>query len=585
MGIFAAAALAGFLLFGWIKATPQARDFFLKPRVQGVLGVLALGVVAVSVVVQTFQWPEYWVALIVQRLTGTEAAQFILGAVFGCILRYWGPHFWTMRMRPGTRYNWVAISLAGLLLLAAAVPYIGSLMRDWGVTSLKTPFAEVQFEDKEKAEPLLFEREFLIDTSKKGMAAFLDLEKKPQKKGMAAFLDLEKELQSKMLTNLEIIETLMFSRYHIETDLTYLKFFPEDQSAKHEKIYQDSKKFADNILFPLCRCVLLAHNNYLDTESIRRALIPVAQKLYLLIREGESFQRSKSRDSMRNVNLLRNKFLEQVGVSLQDLNGAFVNDRCKLSDDESLIDLVNPQVLARAPHIYLALAYLDAFNHNMDRTIILLESASERFSNHAPVVSFNINHSLALFLHEDGKHDRKNIFLYLDKALKITRKTISRMNQLKDTAPDFNKRSKDYVLQQFEFFEIYAKNFIAYVSAKEGVRKLEALLYAKDNYGLRNKLPRNYWPTVIDTYGYVKMAFEARKIFPNLDEIAEARALFKEAISHAEGLPDSDDKPLVIKVLRTHLKDATTLLTLLLQSSRGEPLSFLTTRDAPTEIN
>ena len=173
MGIFAVATLAGFLLFGWIKARPPMRDFFLKPRAQGVLGVLVLGVALVALMfpfvvqiiksmfpfvdqifewmfsgdeIEPIQWPEYWVSLIVRRLTGTEAARLILGAAFGCILRYWGPHFWEIRLRSETRYNWVAISLVGLLLLTAAVPHISSLLRDWGVTGLKTPFVEFQFE-------------------------------------------------------------------------------------------------------------------------------------------------------------------------------------------------------------------------------------------------------------------------------------------------------------------------------------------------------------------------------------------------------------------------------------------------------
>ena len=71
---------------------------------------------------------------------------------------------------------------------------------------------------------------------------------------------------------------------------------------------------------------------------------------------------------------------------------------------------------------------------------------------------------------------------------------------------------------------MYAKNFLAYVSAREGVRKFEALQYAKHNYDHRNKLFKTFWPTIIDTYGYVKMAFEARKSSPNFDEIEESKS-------------------------------------------------------------
>ena len=167
MGIFAAAALAGFLLFGWIKAIHKSGDDFPKLRLQCVLGVsgmLGLFVLALFVIILTTQWPSYDVFRVVQDLTGHETAQFILGAVFGCLLRYWGPYFWEMRMRPGTRYNWVAISLAGLLLFAAASPYIERQFG--GMTGLKTPFAEFQFAITTRSEKLNFKEQRQIYNSK-----------------------------------------------------------------------------------------------------------------------------------------------------------------------------------------------------------------------------------------------------------------------------------------------------------------------------------------------------------------------------------------------------------------------------------
>ena len=40
MGIFFVAALAGFLLLGWSKASQEKSSLSLKPWVQGVLGLL-----------------------------------------------------------------------------------------------------------------------------------------------------------------------------------------------------------------------------------------------------------------------------------------------------------------------------------------------------------------------------------------------------------------------------------------------------------------------------------------------------------------------------------------------------------------
>ena len=154
--------------------------------------------------IEPIQWPEYWVTLIVQRLTGTEAAQFILGAAFGCILRHWGPHFWEMRLRSETRYNWVAISLAGLLLLTAAIPYIERQLG--GLIGLKTPFAEFQFAGKGKG-----------------------------------ILPLEKDFQVKLLTNLETLQLMTFSNYNIGIDLKYIELFPKDPMAEHKEIYKPKR--------------------------------------------------------------------------------------------------------------------------------------------------------------------------------------------------------------------------------------------------------------------------------------------------------------------------------------------------------
>ena len=193
----------------------------------------------------------------------------------------------------------------------------------------------------------------------------------------------------------------------------------------------------------------------------------------------------------------------------------------------------------------------------MNRTINLLEeSASQRLRNHAPVVSFNINLALALFLDQQDKHDLKRIFLYLDKALEIAQQAWAKIKGRNPTSNGY------HLLEQYEMF---AKNALAYVSAREGVRKFEALQYAKENYERRSNLLPKDRPRIIDTYGYVKMAFEARKSSPNFDKIADARALFKEAISHQAALyeenPSNLDKHAsVMKVLRRHLEQANKLL-------------------------
>ena len=317
MVIFAVAALAGFLLFGWIKARPPIRDFFLKPRAQGVLGVLVLGVALVALMfpfvvqiiklmfpfvdqifewmfsdypIEPIQWPEYWVTLIVQRLTGTEATQFILGVVFGCILRYWGPHFWEMRLRSETRYNWVAISLVGLLLLAAAAPYLERQLG--GMTALKTPVAEFQFAGRTiaRVNTYIFEKQLANNLEERSEAPYF-------------------------------AET----KFYIQPDLDYLPPFSNDgntdESNKHRITYKKSLKFGENFLDPLNMCARQAYNDYLDIESIRHTLSPVAQKLRLLIQAGLS-QNSASPEKLSVENLLT-----KIEESVNRLKEALVQNK------------------------------------------------------------------------------------------------------------------------------------------------------------------------------------------------------------------------------------------------------------------
>lgn len=423
MGIFAVAALAGFLLFGWIKASQTLGDDSQKLRLQralGVLGLLALFVLALFVVVLTTQWPTYKVFLIAKDLTGRETAQFILGSVFGCLLRYWGPHFWEMRMRPGTRYNWVAISLVGLLLVAAAVPYIDRQLG--GMTALKTPVAEFQFAVTTRAENLTFK-------------------------------DQRQVYHLKLLPDLRGITT------RLQDDISYLDLSEEEAKIiadpsgrkkmlkklnERRELYDKTRDFIDKTLIPLNDCGLAAQKNNLDIESLRHALHPIAQKLYLLLEQGQSLLElqsqvstpAKNPDDLKKAKtsweLLRTKFLKQVKTSWELLSEAIAKeeDKCKLSDNKYLKGLVDPAVLAKAPHIYLWLALLNGFNENLEGGISILKDASERFGSedYSPGVLFNINFFLTRYLYDTG-HDPKSIFLYADKALKIAQDTVRRIDK------------------------------------------------------------------------------------------------------------------------------------------------------------
>ena len=543
MSIFAIAALAGFLLFGGIKASHEKDNLSLKPWVQGLLGSLVLFVLLLGLIVLMFPsvgrflpedwWSEYLAVRIIQDLTGTETAQIILGAAFGCLLRYWGPHFWDIRVRPGTRYNWVAISLVGLILLAAASPYLGSLLRNSGMTGLKTPIAELQFEGMPRAENL----------------------------------SLLKETRDHN-ASLRIVPNFAL-RYKIISDCQYLNFFPPNKEVNElAKICEKSSSFIEAILVPLNKCAWQAYKNYMDTEGLRHALSPVAQEFRRLIKQGRSQNSTPATDPLRDELMksfdLLAKTSEKEKCALKLQSAGWLN----LYDD--------PTFLANAPHIYLALALLDGFNDNREGGIFILKQAlnpalkpaSEWFGQEevrSPGILFNIHFTLARYLY-DAEHDPENIFLHLDKALKIAqdaRDSIGKWKRLTTKNDPLEKLLR--AEKRFKKLERWAKNFLAYFSAQEGARKFEALLYAKENYENIEKLDEWTKPQSIDTYGYAKMAFAARKVPPDFDEIKEAKALFKEALSHTKSLSERtryerESKRMTKKIFRFHLQEADRLL-------------------------
>ena len=610
MVIFAVAVLAGFLLFGWIESTERPREFFNNPRTRCKLGLLALAVALVALMfpvveeiiksmfagvnqiiewmspggeIEAIQWPEYWVAIIAQRLTGNEAARLILGAVFGCLLRYWGPHFWEMRLRPWTRYNWVAISLVGLLLLAAATPYLERQLG--GMTGLKTPFAEFQFEGIARVERTLFEETRETTSSSKVIPNFTG--------------------------NYAIDHDTDFLTSFMNKKFMNLKRIKPKRISEQIEVYNKSLMVANEILGPLNQCASQAYKNYLDTESVRHALGPVAQSLRLLIQSGPSQNsaseknppdplRKKVKQSLtlleealvteekdplrkevkQSLALLReaivrdkDTLLKEVEKSLDLLKGAIGKEEEKkkctlnLQSNQQLSDDLG--VLSKAPHIYLGLALLDAFNDNREGGISILKQASERFGpdGDSPGIRFNINFTLARYLY-DTEHDPENIFRQLDKALKIAQDTLDDIDKWKQLTTDNDMRGKLLNAERrFKRFERSAKNFSAYFSAEVGARKFEALRYAKENYDNPEKLLLSppMKSQIIDTYGYVKMAFEAKRDLPDFDEIEQAKALFKEALSHAKNLDETDRykreyKRMAKKTFESHLRQADRLL-------------------------
>ena len=550
---------------------------------QGLLGLLALALLVWSVYV-LITLPDLEDVQSAQNLNGPEVVQLILGAAFGCILRYWAPYFWEMRLGPWTRYNWVAISLVGLLLLAAAFPYINRQLG--GMTALKTPVAEFQFSG-----------------ATRGRVDNYNFEKLSDPKKVAPFF----------------AATLF-----IRPDLNYFTLFPSANSAGRKTIYKKSQEFGRTYLDPLNVCAVQAYHDYLDIESIRHALSPVAQQLRLLIKaelsQDSAASEKLSIDSVlskikESVNRLAEMFFEDKDLTLKEIEETeenvkhlklLVQDKppllmeveksldmlknaigyksgaCdhkfewKTTDEKTFSDLSSN--LADAPHIYLSLALFDEYNDNPDAAISILKQASAQFDARdlGPSIHFHINYVLGRLL-LDSEYDPENVFPYFDKALEIAQATLGNIYEQRGSLDrDLNigkvtcegiDRCKqitslqdqveklDSVKESFELAEIIATNTLAYVSAKKRIRKFRALRYAEHNYNILDGRDRAVQDGVMktritDTYGYVKMSFEASKIQPDFDEIERAKALFQEARDHIKGVKARDRQTIEMKRLR-----------------------------------
>ena len=194
------------------------------------------------------------------------------------------------------------------------------------MTGLKTPIAEFQFAGQGKGE----------------------------------LPEYEKGLQIMSLSKPQTLELLGSS--FIQVDLDYLQLFPKDKSAKHKENYEQSQHLAEAILHPLVTCTLEAYTNHLHIESIRHELIRVAQRLRLLIHSKPS------------PNSTIGPLLKAAKKSFTELQKEVrEKDKCEWDESNTPSD---SNFLPDAPHIYLALAYLDQFNDNRRGAISILEEAS-----------------------------------------------------------------------------------------------------------------------------------------------------------------------------------------------------------------
>jgi hypothetical protein len=566
MVIFVLAACAVFFLSVLL---PPPFDFpWPKKKWQVAIGVILLCGVLLIFLSLTMPLLGYRFLLIAQRLTGAEATQLLFGMVFGAILRYWGQALLRylearVLMRQalttpaqGTTaqaqarganplmqpYACLTMVLLGLLLVAAAAPYMGELFG--GVTGLKTPIVELQFAPKRPEErPILqSEREKFIVES------------------LTSVLGIHSYTIPGDLLELKIQEALLPETTDLSSRDEKLK-----QLVSLKNIYIDTDRFIEEGLLPITTCTEAARSEHQDLESLRAAIRPVAQELWRLIRASQS-QDSKSMKDAHDMFVATLRRSHQSALGLVSTPARCTREFPWKAWPNELKYI--PE-MAKCPHIHLIMSGILRFNGNIEGEIALLHPAAKLFSDHAArgaVGKINYFLSQLMYLSERSP---ESVFKYLDEALRILQEMANRIDRLiartGQTSEQENFRMK--LKERKGGLELAGRglrNTLAYMSAKIGDREMRAILDAKDNYDNLKEVSGDDVAAFVDTYGYVKMSFAARKDPPVLNEIQQARALFLDAISYARSHRGDDEADEILwkqtNIIRGHLSEAERIL-------------------------
>ena len=229
--------------------------------------------------------------------------------------------------------------------------------------------------------------------------------------------------------------------------------------------------------------------------------------------------------------------------------------------------------VVRAPYIYSWLAYLHFYTRNTEKSLAVLKEAVDKFKDDL-ILTFQYAHT-AYF----GEVEFDEVLAYADRSLKTVDNAAEKVRKAEEQnvllkSLDPNKaeavKEAEALKARYEDGRVWVTNFIAYISAQAGVRERAALALAESNYQKLHdeKIVKRRTGvsadatarvTLIDTYGYVLLAFGARQTPRDLAAIRQAKVLFEEAKSEAAGL-DARTKRLTTAVLDSHLRQAGKLL-------------------------
>lgn len=524
MGIFLWAAIAGFLLFGAGQASPRLRGVVAHFWLHLSLGALLMLALVVALVALGTGWPAYSIVLLTHRSTGPEVVRFVLGLVFGGLIRYWGGQWaWGLEL-PLAVYARQGVILIALLLLADAAPFMGTIFRS--LAGVKTPVAEFSFAAARDEERAVFEAK-REKTALQSLGQVVTFASTIIARDMA-YQQVQKELA-------ERIPDARAKRQALK------------DVADRQEILANVREFFSRILIPPLKCAADARAAHHSLHGVRDLIRPVTQGLARLMRASPATAAKPTTDPY-------DRFVAVVGATHQALDRSFGCDRHALAawPTESL-PRGGPWL--DSSYLHLALAELLLFDDDV-------EAASShlipRVTKATDVDALNVRLFAARLLYM-GDRDSRSIFEQLDQGLRFSDQAWSRLAAEAGNRPvpaglPAQKRRLEVARRIF-------KDLLAYVSAQAGEREAAALLDAEDNYRARAEVPdldvRTAW---VDTFGYVKMAFAARRTPPSVDDLREAKKLFDEALSMVKSLPDSEERAIYVRAIEDHRAQADRLL-------------------------
>ena len=159
-------------------------------------------------------------------------------------------------------------------------------------------------------------------------------------------------------------------------------------------------------MFPLQQCALQAQQNHLDTESIRHALSPVAQKLRLLIQLGQP-------ENSTLVESMSDNLLTEIKDSVNRLKKALVQDKALvLKEVEESLELLKKKVQDKDP--------LPKEVKEVEKNFNLLRKALAQDKDPSPKEVKEVEKNLSL-LRKALVQDRDPLLEKIEKSLNLLR--------------------------------------------------------------------------------------------------------------------------------------------------------------------